>query len=237
MQCPRCHFDNDDQSSFCVECGAKLPVADSDATVASGGVPLPDGTPAARKPRPKWMIPAIAAAVVAMVAAIVGVCVYFFVIKPQSIGFQSTVHAAATDMPRVCRDLLGSDGDVSQAFGVNVTAAEPGSDEADNGVCVYREDGGTAHNVYIGYTQGATKAKVQGTSANKRYRIYLADNDSIVKNGEAAQRAADLFGKSASRLTDDSQEWSSKLPTIGSGSVVQERPVYRVPTGERRFVR
>lgn len=220
MQCPRCHFDNDDQSSFCVECGAKLPVADSDATVTSGGVPLPDGTPAARKPRPKWMIPAIAAAVVAVVAAIVGVCVYFFVIKPQSIGFQSTVHAAATDMPRVCRDLLGSDGDVSQAFGVNVTAAEPGSDEADNGVCVYREDGGTAHNVYIGYTQGATKAKVQGTSANKRYRIYLADNDSIVKNGEAAQRAADLFGKSASRLTDDSQEWSSKLPTIGSGSVV-----------------
>ncbi|NEG55653.1 hypothetical protein [Bifidobacterium platyrrhinorum] len=229
---------------------APVPLPDADASAAvpeTPAVPVPDGvaaataataaTPvpapaagpaapapaaaAARKPRPKWMIPAIVAAVVAVVAAIVGVCVYFFVIKPsQSIGFQSTVHAAATDMPRVCRDLLGSDGDVSQAFGVNVTAAEPGSDEADNGVCVYREDGGTAHNVYIGYTQGATKARVQGTSANKRYRIYLADNDSIVKNGEAAQRAADLFGKSASRLTDDSQEWSSKLPTIDSGSVV-----------------
>ena len=167
----------------------------------------------------------IIAAVVALIAAFAGGAAYWFFFihsAQQPVGFQATVHAAGPDMPKACRALLGSDDDMSTAFGVNVTAVDPG-DRADTGVCIYQERGDDSrkHTVHVTFTgHGDAKHPAQAVSDDGRYRIYLDPDDSAAKDEKTVQRLSEIFVKATKRLYDDTDEWSAKLPSMQKDAVI-----------------
>lgn len=185
---------------------------------------------AARRPIRKWVLLGIAALLAVALVVVGGVVM---VNQPwRKVGFNATVHAAGPDMPKLCQSLLGSDKDVSKAFGISVTATDPG-DKADTGVCMYRDDSGTDHGVGVDYAPqphadgdaevpddaaSADVERVSATSQDGRYAISLKDDSSI--DEETASRLRSLFQKAANRLTDDTEEWSSSLPKLDSGTTL-----------------
>lgn len=185
---------------------------------------------AARRPIRKWVLLGIAALLAVALVAVGGVVM---VNQPwRKVGFNATVHAAGPDMPKLCQSLLGSDKDVSKAFGLSVTATDPG-DKADTGVCMYRDDSGTDHEVGVGYAPqphadgdaevpddaaSADVERVSATSRDGRYAVSLKDDSSV--DEEASSRLRSLFQKAADRLTDDTAEWSSSLPKLDSGATL-----------------